>query len=262
MKIFRYLFIFAILSILTSCTETGYKHLLYTIDLDSLMAVQNNRPFTCTGLAYDSHDDEWYVGNIGINAPGDGEISSSIEVFDGNFQKWLRTISLADKYPQMEDIQGICIDPEDKSIWVCSFAENLIRKIDRDGHSCDSLHVKRPTGVAISDGLCWALTPNSLMLMKKNGEIIRTINVKEQAQDQLCIIDNKVLITYGDDYNNNQYLIQLDSDCDIFRKKYILENSYAVEGIVARDQLLYIANDGYYHSAKVPRNLICVYKNR
>lgn len=267
--------LFLVSTIFQSCSKIEHKQLLYTIDLDSLMNIQNARPFTCTGLAYNSVLHEWYVGNIGISKPEAGQINSSIEVFNEDFTQWLRSIELAQIFPNMVDVQGLSIDSTDGSLWVCSYAEDLLRKIDVRPHQqhnmstqsitqeeylLDSLHITRPTGVTHSDEYCWILTPDSLLQINRAKKSIRTIAVAEKAQDQIAIHNDEIFITYGNDYSNNQFLLQIDTRQENRRRKFELEGSYAVEGIVIRDSLIYVANDGFYHSAKNPKNIICVYK--
>lgn len=38
-----------------------------------------------------------------------------------------------------------------------------------------------------------------------------------------------------------------------------LKDFYAIEGITIVDDKIYVANEGYYHKAKLPRNVIQVY---
>ncbi len=69
-----------------------------------------------------------------------------------------------------------------------------------------------------------------------------------------------IYFTVGNNYQkpNDVYTINLSTGQ--IKKKYILKDSYAVEGIFIINHDMYIINDGYYHNAKVPINCINHYR--
>ena len=46
---------------------------------------------------------------------------------------------------------------------------------------------------------------------------------------------------------------------DKYKPVYFLSDSYAIEGITITSETMFILNDGYYHSAKVPTNQVNIY---
>lgn len=216
--------------------------------------------FTCTGLCYDSVNSYWLVGNIGKYLPGDTCFKSTIEVIDKDFSTIQKQIKLYEKYPLMQDIQGITLDPIDNTIWFCSCGENIIRHIDYTGNSIDTISFSSPSGICFDiDGLnLYVLNAKGIYLLSREGRLLDQIAIEEKGQDQLCLYKEKLYVTAGIDYNGDQNLIIVDIDSRT-RDKYILKESYAVEGIEILGGRLYIANDGYYHGAKDKRNIVNVY---
>lgn len=225
---------------------------------------QTGKGFTCTGLAFDEKDDTFLVGDVGILQPNSGTIRSQIVRLSSGFTTVEETIPLYLTFPNMSDIQGVCIDSSDDSIWFCSPSENLIRNISMDGVSKGSISVSRPTGIAYSssDNSFWILTYDDQILhVSKTGTVLETYNFAyNEALDQ-CFLDEGhgyLYITAGTNYTgrNNVYLFNVNTHqqsiaCTV--------NSYSVEGIWIGLDRMVIVNDGYYHSASVPVNQADIY---
>lgn len=225
---------------------------------------ETGKGFTCTGLAFDEKDDTFLVGDIGILQPNSGTIRSQIVRLSSGFTTVEETILLYLTFPNMSDIQGVCIDSSNDSIWLCSPSENLIRNISMDGVSKGSISVSRPTGIAYSssDDTFWILNYNNQIVhISKTGTVLESYDFAySEALDQ-CFLDEGhgyLYITAGTNYTgrNNVYKFDINTHeqsiaCTV--------DSYSVEGIAILPDRMIIVNDGYYHSAVDARNVANVY---
>lgn len=237
---------------------------LYSVNIKQVPSFdqfgEQKKGFTCTGLYYDEKEQLFYVGNIGKYKPEEKAFKATIEIIDAKFENIVGTIKLYDKYPNLKDIQGITKD-SNGNIWFCSPAENLIRLISKDGNEISKISVKNPTGIAYDKERknLWVLTNKFLINYSTEGKIIKKFFIKEKGQDQLYIEKNKILFTAGLDYNGDSYIYEVDMETGKYKIKYILKDSFAIEGISIIDNDILILNDGYYHNAKVAENQINYY---
>ena len=237
---------------------------LYSVNIKQVPSFdqfgEQKKGFTCTGLYYDEKEQLFYVGNIGKYKPEEKAFKATIEIIDAKFENIVGTIKLYDKYPNLKDIQGITKD-SNGNIWFCSPAENLIRLISKDGKEISKISVKNPTGIAYDKERknLWVLTNKFLINYSTEGKIIKKFFIKEKGQDQLYIEKNKILFTAGLDYNGDSYIYEVDMETGKYKIKYILKDSFAIEGISIIDNDILILNDGYYHNAKVAENQINYY---
>lgn len=215
--------------------------------------------FTCTGLAYDSVNDIFLVGDIGKMLPNSGTIASQIVKLSADFETVVGTINLNSSY----DVQGITLDA-DGSIWYCMPSANKIWHISSTGESLGSISVTSPTGIAYSpaDDTFWVLNYNNKILhINKSGTTLASYDFAyTEALDQ-CFLDSGrglLYITAGTNYSsrNNVYCFNTDTHeqsiaCTV--------DSYSIEGIWIGQNEMVILNDGYYHSAYVPVNQANIY---
>ena len=194
--------------------------------------------------------------------PEQEKFSASIIIYDKDFQFLSGINGLADLYPNLRDIQGVSLDA-DGNIWFCSPGENLVRLISLDGNEINSFSMNNPSGIAFShsDNTLWVLTNKKLLNCTTDGKILKEIKFKEKGQDQLFIDENnqKIYITVGNNYQNGSYIFVYDIREDKYKPVYFLSDSYAIEGITITSETMFILNDGYYHSAKVPTNQVNIY---
>lgn len=219
--------------------------------------------FTCTGLAYDGESDTFLVGDIGALLPG-GTIKSQLVRLSSDFVTVVETIPLFSLFPGMGDVQGVTIDTSDGTIWLCSPSENKIHHITANGTALGSINATSPTGLAYSaaDNTFWVLNySNQIVHMSKDGAVLATFEATYgEALDQ-CFLDEVrgvLYITAGTNYSgrNNVYTFdttthQQGTACTV--------DAYSVEGIWIGETRMVIVNDGYYHSAAVPKNQANIY---
>lgn len=219
--------------------------------------------FTCTGLTYDNKKDVFYVGNIGKATPKTEGFKSTIVKVSKDFKRNLGEIKLYETFKEMSDIQGLTLDYSDDSFWFCSFSENKIRHITKDGKELGYVDFEKPTGIVYdnrTDSL-WVLSYDNLVNIKKDGTVEKSIHIKEEGQDQLWLdeTNNKMYITTGNNYKDSNYVFTVDLQTEEVKKTYTMADSYAVEGIHIEGNDMYILNDGYYHKGKVKTNQANIY---
>ncbi len=224
--------------------------------------------FTCTGLAWDAKAGEFLLGNIGQDLPTTEGLRSTIVRMSSDFSTVKGEINLYGTFPEMKDIQGLCVDGADSTIWFCSFGEGKVRHITREGEPLSEVDVEQPTGIAYDSrtDCVWVLTYSQLIRMSKDGVAQESFDVSVKGQDQLWLDEgaNVMYFTGGLNYNgglfkgdNAVYAVDLSSG--EVSERYNLADSWAVEGLYIADGKMYVLNDGYYHSAKVRVNEVCVY---
>lgn len=233
--------------------------------LDELISHDYSLRFTCTGLCYNEKDHLFYVGNIGASTPADfGNGRSTIMVLSEGLDTCLYELAIADTFPAMKDIQGVTYDPVDHTLWFCSFSENKVRHISLKGNPLLQFAIQQPTGIAYDskrDAL-WILTYSELLLISKEGEVRVRYPIEIDGQDQLFYdsIKDRILMTAGLDYQGTGLVFEIHPENGYRKVLYRLIDSHAIEGIVLKNNQLFIANDGYYHQAKIPFNQINVYE--
>ncbi len=225
---------------------------------------ETGKGFTCTGLVFDENENVFLVGDIGILQPNSGTIQSQIVKLSDDLLTVEGTIPLYNVFPNMSDVQGVCIDTSDNTIWFCSPSRNYIGHVSKTGTNLGTISVSRPTGIAYSasDDTFWILNyDNQIVHISKTGTVLETFSFAyNEALDQ-CFLDEGhgyLYITAGTNYTgrNNVYLFDVNTHqqsiaCTV--------DSYSVEGLVILSDRMVIVNDGYYHSATDARNVANVY---
>ncbi len=232
-----------------------------TVNLPDGPFSSTGQGFTCTGMVYDTCERMFYVGDIGTVNPDDTLFHPCIEVLSEDLKHLVRTIPLYKHFPVMKTVQGVAVDYADNTLWLCSFEEGLIRHITKQGEHISSIELSQPTGIAYdaTTGHLWVLTYDALMEMTKTGNVLRSFEFHEAGQDQICVKGDTIYVTSGLDYHNPQYLHLVDKRDGYKIATIQMDASFAIEGVVVIDSLCYIANDGLYHKAREPRNVIQEY---
>lgn len=218
--------------------------------------------FTCTGAVFDPLSDSFFIGDAGKIKPDEEVFHAVVRQVTKELDAHLKTYDCYSMFGDMRDIQGVTLDGIG-NIWFCSYGENLIRCIDKMGNDVSSFKIKNPSGIAWSEAKnsLWILTDNHLLETTNSGEILNKYYFKIQGQDQL-FYDNKsntIFITAGIDYYGDSYIYTFDVDRELFELRYILKDSFAIEGISIVENKMYVFNDGLYHDAKIPVNQVNIY---
>ncbi len=230
---------------------------------------ETGKGFTCTGLTYDETDKCFYVGNYGKMLPSDSTIYNTIVKLSADGNTVLGEIKLYDTIPTMTgDIQGLTVDYSDNTIWVVAYAEGKIYHINKSGTLLGTVNHTGANGIAYDNrtDTLWvlAITNNggNIKNITKSGETNKTITFTGiSAVDQMYLDtqSNTIYFSAGANYNSNNYIYKANLNTDEISLYKTLEDSYAIEGIWIKDNLLYVMNDGYYHSAKYRYNYMMIY---
>lgn len=261
----KILLIAYVIAHLTGCGQIGTDRplLLSVTALPDTVLSEPGKGFTCTGLTYDADENVFWIGNCGKNLPEAEYSRPTIVKVEKDTLSYLDEIDLYSIYPSMIDVQGVTLDTSDDSLWVCSFSENKIRHISKKGNDKGCIDIEKPTGIAYDSrtDTLWVLTYTELINMNKDGDIIETIGICIEGQDQIFLDEKNhlVYLTAGLDYKRENYVYLVDLSTKEVSLKFIPEDSYAIEGIFVEENIMYVLNDGYYHSAKIPINQLNKY---
>ena len=284
-----YLFLFAVLACFSGCGQSTFtkRPISSTTDfssseiapsaeaVDGLIADEiiplpdielglKGKGFTCTGLTYDEAENVFWMGNCGKKLPDSEGYSATIVKVSADGKTNLGEIKLYDLYPSMSDIQGLTLDLSDNTLWFCAFSENKVRQLSKSGDDLGGFDLSEANGICYDSrtDTLWILTRNVLINTDKTGNILKTIDVSIEGQDQLFLdeVNNIMYLTAGNNYKSENYVYSVDLSTNAINKTYTLSDSYAVEGLYMNKSEMYVLNDGYYHSGKVRVNQINKYK--
>lgn len=218
--------------------------------------------FTCTGVTYDPMSNSFYIGDAGKTSQDEDIFRAVIRQVSLELDNQIRLFECYTQFETMRDIQGVTID-NSRNIWFCSYGENLVRGIDQTGKQISSYKVNNPSGIAydFSKDTFWVLTDQYLIHFTRDFEEINRYSFRVDGQDQLFYDEesNLIYITAGNDYHGDSFVYTFDITSEAFELKYILKDSYAIEGITIIGNNMYIFNDGLYHDAEIPVNQVNVY---
>lgn len=240
-----------------------------TIPLPNKKNSNNKKGFTITGLTYSLKENIFYASNFGPMIDGDIIKDSTIVKLSSDKKKNLGEIYLYNlygdkKHPQP---QGITIDQSNNTLFFVDVSNNKINNITTSGKLINSFKIANYAPGLVYDSrtdTLWSIDSISLKNIKKeDGKILKEINTKGiEHIDQLYLDEqeNIMYLTAGANYHGNNYVYKIDLSTGLKQIAYILEDSYAIEGIYIRGNQMYIANDGYYHRARIKKNIIQVYE--
>ena len=227
----------------------------------------NRHGFTCTGLAYDEIEDCLWVGNAGLEYPGDSRSHPSLVKMTKN-NSIINEVDafVVEAETKNKDLQGIAFDSKDNVLWV-SLGGRLLC-VTKDGHLIKKIQIADSTfkvnGIAYDkrNDTLWILGATDYLLnITKSGEVLSRIPCDIRGQDQLTFSPKgQLYITAGIDYHGrNNYLYEFNENSEVIRAKYRLIDSFAVEGCCFIGDKLYVMNDGYYHNAMRKKNEVFIY---
>lgn len=221
--------------------------------------------FTCTGLAYDSVDDAFWIADYGALS-SDSEPSPRLIEISSQFSEVLKVIWIKDILDYQPNVQGIAYDEINDSIWIAE-GERIV-EMNKSGDILSAIdlgrHAKyRSNGVSMKtdDQTIWVLCYSKYLLnYDRNGKLLKELEVNYLDQDHIYFDGTCLYVSVGADYgSNNNFLIDINLETGTPKNVYRLEKSYALEGIWIGNGKLYVANDGKYHSASIGKSYINVY---
>ncbi len=231
------------------------------IELPSLG--ENEPGFTCTGLTYDIKSDSFWIGNYGKISQTNEMKNPSLVQISNDFKKIKKQIVIKGDV----DIQGVSYDSTTDTLWYSD--GKYIINCSKEGKTISQFDLGKyekyqPNGIVYDSqtNTLWVLCfYNYLLNYDTNGNLIKAIQSDYIGQDHLCFMpDKKLCFSVGNDYNGEEnYIAVYSPDMLTIEHAYQVQSSYSIEGICVVDSKLYIANDGYYHDAKIKKNYIAIY---
>ena len=231
------------------------------IELPSLN--EEEEGFTCTGLTYNVNNNSFFIGNYGKITKKTKKTPSIIQV-DGEFKNVKNQIKIDNRNA---NIQGVSYDNKTDSLWYtdgkyiinCTILGKEIKKFKCKGYERFS-----PNGVLVdnSENAIWVLCLyNYLLKYDFDGKLLESFKSDYIGQDHLGYFgDGKLCFSVGEDYmGDKNYVAVYSKQYMKIEKAYQVIGSYAIEGIAVVGSTLYIANDGFYHNAKIKKNYIAKY---
>ena len=245
------------LSIPTATFSIEPDNLIYFED----MGLPN---FTCTGFAYDSVNDTYWIGNHGT------QLGDSIQLvqIDSDMNSVISFVQIEGYFNDGKiNLQGIAYDSLDDALW-CAIGDSIV-EITKDGtvkNNFTNYYFKKyqANGISIDpiDSSIWVLCYSTKLIhIDRNGNIIGDFTINYKDQDMIFVDDSNIWITIGADYiGKNNFLAVFDKESLQLIVDYRLIKSYAIEGIYKKDGYCYIVNDGLYHESTIPKSYISIYK--
>ncbi len=241
-----------------------------TIPLPDTKQGLSGTGFTCTGLTYSQKNDSFYVGNFGAALPSNDEHFPSIVQLSKDCSSIISEITLDKFLTETSSIQGVAYDISNDSLWLADFSNNSIYNITSNGELLNRLNYINPNGVAYDSrtDTLWVINNSSnngdiiIKNIKKSGEEILTFNISGiYHSDQLYLDEqnDSLYFSAGADYHGENYIYLLSLANRRCSQKYVLGDSYAIEGICIVDGKLFVCNDGFYHNSYSNTNEMKVY---
>lgn len=221
--------------------------------------------FTCTGFTYDTHDEAFWIADFGSLSAETERVQRIIEV-DRNLHSVLKEINLDNVLFPYDNLQGIAYDAAENCLWM-ALGEKLI-EITKDGNIIATINMERyvdfkANGVCVdlNDDTLWVLCESNYLLhYHKDGKIIEEYPFNYYAQDHLCISDDYIYITVGNDYlGDENYVLKIFKSTGEISSYYKVLKSNAIEGICLLDNKMLIVNDGFYHSDLIGHSYVSIY---
>lgn len=212
---------------------------------------ENN--FTCTGMTYDEVDDVFWIADYGKMNKDDVLNPRIVEL-----SRDLKSVkSVIDIKALVKDndfnLQGVSFDNKNNSLWIATGDD--IFEIDKKGVVLNQIRLGKyakykSNGIAVDGDNIWVLCYEKYLLKyTRSGELLKKYVFNYADQDQICINNGLIYCTVGADYQGkNNYVFIFNPETEEIENKYIIEDSYSVEGITIVNDEMFITNDGAYHS--------------
>lgn len=240
-------------------TVLDYKEIIVLPSLHD-----NELGFTCTGITYDNKRDSFWIGNYGKINQSQNEAKPSIVQVSKDFKTIKNEIII---HGDDVDVQGVSYDETTDTLWYsngsfvinCSTEGEILKHFDLGKYE-----KYKPNGVLYDSQTksLWVLCfYNYLLNFDTEGNLLRCVKSDYIGQDHLCFsADHKICFSAGNDYQGeDNYVVVYSPEKMTIEYAYQVNGSFSIEGISIIGSTLYVANDGYYHEAKINKNYIATY---
>ena len=241
---------------------------LNTIKLDAKKQIMFDQfgetNFTCTGMTYDSKSNTIWIADYGLDKENEKMSPRLIEV-DNDFNEVLVEIDLDEYVDDLFNLQGISYDKLHNSLWLAT--GEYVFEISKDGKQLSKFYMGdyakyKSNGIAVDGDDIWVLCYEKYLLkLNRKGEVLNKYTFNFKDQDQIFIRNNKIYCTIGADYlGDNNFIFTFDINTQEINNEFQIKSSNSIEGIIIINDIMYIANDGLFHSDIVGRSYITEYK--
>lgn len=220
--------------------------------------------FTCTGMTYDSLNKSFWIADNGASDASE-EVHPRLIEISSDFKHILNTIDLKEIMDDSFNLQGLSYDKIDDALWIAT--GDYIIELNKEGAVLSKISMAeyseyKSNGIAINGNDIWVLCYRKYLLkFNRQGNVVNKYNFNYQDQDQIYFFNDLLYCTVGADYSgDNNYVFTFNPNTEELINKYIVIGSHSVEGIVIKDNIMYIANDGKFHKDLVGSSYISEYR--
>ena len=224
----------------------------------------NENDFTCTGMTYDTKNNSIWIADYGAENDNN-ELNPRLLELDYEYKNVINIINLKNIMDNSFNLQGISYDEIDNSLWLAT--GDYIYEINKNGdiiqkYSMGKYSKYKSNGIFVDNDKIWILCYKKYLLcLNREGDFINKYKFNFMDQDHIYIYNNKIYCTVGADYSgDNNFVFTFDLTTKVINNLYKIEGSYAIEGIIIKDNIMYIANDGKFHNDIIGHSYISEYK--
>lgn len=224
----------------------------------------NENDFTCTGMTYDTKNNSIWIADYGAENDNN-ELNPRLLELDYEYKNVINIINLKNIMDNSFNLQGISYDEIDNSLWLAT--GDYIYEINKNGdiiqkYSMVKYSKYKSNGIFVDNDKIWILCYKKYLLcLNREGDFINKYKFNFMDQDHIYIYNNKIYCTVGADYSgDNNFVFTFDLTTKVINNLYKIEGSYAIEGIIIKDNIMYIANDGKFHNDIIGHSYISEYK--
>lgn len=247
--------------------QTEYKEEITEVIAKNVILFSdiNLENFTCTGLAYDSVDDAFWIGDFGAITPDEQANPRVVEV-NRSIDTVVRELDLSDILDSSVNLQGVAYDSKEDCLWLA--VGDTVLAFSKDGQIIGKIQLGKyaeykSNGVCYdkSDDSLWVLCASKYLLhFSKDGTVLGVFPFNYSDQDHICIDGDYLYITIGADYQGiNNYVCKVSTKNGRIKALYQVLKANSLEGICFIDGNMMIANDGFYHSDLIGNSYISVF---
>lgn len=247
--------------------QTEYRQEIIDVVAENVILFSdiNVEDFTCTGMAYDSTDDAFWIGDFGAMNPENKTEPRIVEV-NRSIDSVIREIDLDNVLDASADLQGVTYDSDLDCLWVA--VGDTVCALNKDGEILKTIQLGKYTkykanGICYdeSDDSLWVLCASKYLLnIKKDGTVMKEYSFNYFGQDHICINGDYLYITVGADYQGiNNYVCKVSTIDGDIKALYRVKGANALEGICLVGGKMMIVNDGLYHSDLVGKSYISIF---
>ena len=221
--------------------------------------------FSTTGLTR-APDGTWWVANHGLSNLADQTYEPSLVHLSADFKTKLGEFSLiGSAVGKVKSIQGVAYDTTDNAVWVGSQSENLLYEISTTGQILKKMAVPYANGVAYDSryNALWVCSSHNsvvVLVSADTGKTVNTLTLGRSDPDHLFVDTANDLLYYSyGDTGRAGYVAVVKISTGKELGVYKLTEADAIEGIYLSGDLLYTANNAYYHDAPSHTNAILTF---